>query len=430
MRILVTGAAGFIGRGIIEALLGEGHVVVACCRTPGDIRERPGLEPVALDLRDAVASQDWHARLDGVDAVVNAAGILREQRRGDFDHIHHTMPLALVEACRARGIRFVQVSALGDDADGDFIRSKHRFDETLLALDPQAWVIRPSVVVSTRGSYGGTSLLRALSALPGCLPVPGAGNQRIQPILLEDLAALVARCMRQPPTRARVLHAVGPEVMTIRDYLVAQRAWLRLPPARVIPMPTALVTIATAIGERFGRGPLGATIAGMLERGNIGPPGALTELEAATSFVPRPVSEAWAHDASFVQDRWHARLHLLRPFVRAVIVTVWIVSGIAGLLATPAQYGPILSAMSVPAAAHAALVIFTSVLDIALAVALLLASRRRPLVLVLMLVSVLAYTLGVGLLAPALWLDPLGGLLKNLAIAGLLLVALAIEDAR
>ena len=47
-----------------------------------------------------------------------------------------------------------------------------------------------------------------------------------------------------------------------------------------------------------------------------------------------------------------------------------------------------------------------------------------------MLVSVLAYTLILGSLASGLWMDPIGGLIKNLAVIGLLLVSLVIEDSR
>ena len=94
-----------------------------------------------------------------------------------------------------------------------------------------------------------------------------------------------------------------------------------------------------------------------------------------------PLREVLAR-SGFVQDRWHARLYLLRPLVRALLVVVWLVSGIAGLFATPAQYGAILDAMAVPASVQAPLVLATSVLDLVRR-ALLFAARRRPLVLVL-----------------------------------------------
>jgi hypothetical protein len=74
-------------------------------------------------------------------------------------------------------------------------------------------------------------------------------------------------------------------------------------------------------------------------------------------------------------------------------------------------------------------VLASSLLDLVLGFALLLRWRPRV-VLGLMLVSVMAYTVLPGAMAGDLWMDPLGGLIKNFGLIGLLLVCLVIEDDR
>lgn len=365
-----------------------------------------------------------------MDAVVNGAGILRAHKPGDFSAIHFEAPKALAEACANKGIeRFVQISALGEPQDGEFIESKHRFDEFLLRSIPNAIVIRPSVVVSVRGSYGGTSLLRALAALPFLLFLPGDGDQKMQPILLEDLAAITVNALTEtlPPNRLWI--AVGPEVLSYRDYLGLVRGWLGFPKPWTIRVPNRLIDALFALGDRLGQGPMTSVIWKLLKRGNVGSADAYEQLGAAAGYRPRSISEILRHSPSFVQDRWHARLYLLRPTLRWTFVAIWWLSGLSGLLAQPDQYRPILDGLGVAAAYQAGMVIATSVLDIALGVALAAGFKPR-LVGVLMFCSVCAYTLGLGIGVPTLWLDMFGGLLKNLALSPLLLVYLIIEDQR
>lgn len=170
--MLVTGARGFIAGFLIAALRAHGWRVVLGVRD-----RRLGPDERHCDFAGTNDAVDWDALLSGVDAVVNVAGILRQTARQGFDAIHHDGPLGLARACVARGIRdFVQISALGSPEDGAFIASKHRFDAALLLLPLRAVVLRPSIVYATGGSYGGTSLLRALAASPVAVPVPGHGR--------------------------------------------------------------------------------------------------------------------------------------------------------------------------------------------------------------------------------------------------------------
>ena len=229
--VLVLGGDGFIAGYLIAALRRRGWRVLRGVRMHGARTLRD--DERVCDFTTMTAPEHWRDALDGVDAVVNAAGILRETGRQTFDAIHVDGPLALARACVDAGVRrFVQISALGLPADGAFIASKHHFDETLAALPLSAVALRPSVVYSATGSYGGTSMLRALAALPFAHALPGDGRWPIQPIAAEDLGELVARAVDND---VRGIHEVGgPEIMSLRDYQNAWRAWLRIPGTRAI----------------------------------------------------------------------------------------------------------------------------------------------------------------------------------------------------
>ena len=117
MRILLVGASGFIGRHLARALLPR-HQVLWAARSPPSWSD-PALHHVPVDLSRDTAADVWLPRIEGVDAVVNAAGLLRESGSQRFEAIHVQAPIALFDACAMRGVRrVVQVSALGAD-DGD-----------------------------------------------------------------------------------------------------------------------------------------------------------------------------------------------------------------------------------------------------------------------------------------------------------------------
>ena len=419
--VLVVGAHGFLGGFIVAALRARGHRVIAGVRVPAGPDER------ACDLARMHAPSDWHAVLDGVDAVVNAAGILRESGPQRFDAIHVDGPLALARACVEAGIeRFVQISALGEPADGGFIASKHRFDEALLALPLQAVVLRPSVVYATAGSYGGTSLLRALAALPFAHWLPGDGRWPIQPVAAEDLGTLVAAALVGPGG----IHEVGgPEPIALRDYQAAWRRWLRIPGKRAIKVPQAFVAAQVRIADAFGRGPVGTTMWRMLRRGNTTTPDASAKLQSAFGFAPRALADVLAARPSQVQDRWHAQLYFLAPLLRAAVVLLWLLSGWSGLLTPAAAIEQLASGTWLGSVEPVTLARVAALIDLGLGIWLATAWKPRTAVL-LMAASVLAYTLAFGIALPSAWLDPLGGLAKNLVVLPALAILWVLVDRR
>lgn len=81
MRVMVTGATGFIGSAVCARLYAEGHAVVAIVRSENAPAIAAADRTVAVDLSAATRAQDWRPHLAGVDAVVNCAGVLQDSPR-------------------------------------------------------------------------------------------------------------------------------------------------------------------------------------------------------------------------------------------------------------------------------------------------------------------------------------------------------------
>lgn len=419
MRVLLTGAHGFIGSFVAAALRDAGHDVVACVRSP----RRDG--EIACDMaRDTVAAV-WLPRLAGIDVVVNCAGILREVGAQTFSAIHVDAPIALFTACaQARVRKVVQISALGEDEDGEFIASKHRADAALAQLDVDWTVLRPGLVYSASGSYGGTSLLRALAGLPGVFFLPQRGEQAMRPVAAEDLGLAVVAALVTAAASREVIEFVGPQTLRFVDYLRAWRAWFGLPAAFELHTPLAFVDTTVAAGEWLTRGPICRVIWNLLRRGRIGAADANERIAALLGVTPRSLDTALRERSCREEDRRAAKLYTLLPALRAAFALLWIASGIVGLTVPATQIAATVPAWS-PSLATA-LAQCTGVADIVLGGLLLIGVQTR-LVERLMLAMLLAYTFGIGVFAPQHWLDPFGGLLKNIVLIVALVLLLALE---
>ncbi|MDB5360229.1 MAG: hypothetical protein JWO51_1526 [Rhodospirillales bacterium] len=428
MHVLLTGANGFIGRYIMGALLAAGHHVVPAVRRPAEI---DGLLPapaaIRVDMNRDVVPEDWLGRLVGIDAVINCAGVLQGRPGQSIGAIHEAAPKALFEACRRAGVRrVIQISAVSAEpaADTAYAATKHAADSFLATLDLDWVILRPSLVYAA-GAFGGTALFRALASLPGIVPLIGQGNQLFQPIHIDDLTATILLLLRDGLSNRVVIDPVGPERVSLRDVLVDLRAWLGLSPGRLVAIPRALIAPVARLGDLFG-GPISTTALKQLDFGNVGSPEAFT---AATGIQPRHWRDALlAHPAQW-QDRWHARLYFVRPMLRASLILTWLGSGIVGLWQPPAKLIPLLQQLGLAGPVGQSLALGFSIVDLAIALALLL--RWRPgVAMMVQLCTVLGYTLGLGLLAPGLWTDPFGPLLKNLPILAAILALGALESDR
>ncbi|WP_439815989.1 SDR family oxidoreductase [Zavarzinia sp. CC-PAN008] len=426
MHILVLGAGGFIGRHVVADLLAHGHQVTAVVRRADGLAGIwPGVRLLPLDLARAIAAADWTPHLGGIDAIVNAAGLLRGPA---MPAIHVAMPRALYAAARTVGIaRVVLLSAISARADvaTAYARTKLEGEAELRQSGLDWTILRPSLVYGD-GSYGGTSLLRGLAALPVAVPVPGRGDFPFTPIHVADLARCVRLALTAPHLVRCTLEPVGPETMSLRDLLGRYRAWLGFGDLRILPLPLAVLRAIGAVGERLGAGPVASTTLEQMRAGNAGNPTAFAQ---AIGFTPRALDQALRDRPAQVQDRWHARLFFLAPALKAVLVLMWLASAWLGLTQGQAATVELVTALGLPLGLVAPLQLGSSALDIVIA-GLLLLDRTGRWSTPAQVIVVVGYTAVIGWALPGLWLDPLGALMKNLPILVAILVHGAIADRR
>ncbi len=224
MKILLTGATGFIGSHIEKALQLKRYQLIPISRSHG------------YDANKMLQAESWLPVLDGVDCVINAMGIIRETGRQSFERIHTQAAVALFAACEQLSLqRVIQISALGADeqASTPFLTSKKQADDYLRNRDCDWFVLRPSLVYGDGGVS--SAMLRKLAALP-LIPVIGKGEQMLQPVAINDLVDTVMQCIDSHDTR-QTLDVVGPVPISYLDWLQLMRQQLGKSPAPTLKLP-------------------------------------------------------------------------------------------------------------------------------------------------------------------------------------------------
>jgi NADH dehydrogenase len=139
MKILLTGATGFVGHHLLPVLSAGGHDCLAYTRYKPGCRGLRVLPRVTVEQADVFDDERLRAGLQGADAVINMVGILNEKgRKGrGFHHAHVELVEKLIAAARDTGVRrFVQVSALGaGEGRSHYQVSKGEAEERIRSAD-------------------------------------------------------------------------------------------------------------------------------------------------------------------------------------------------------------------------------------------------------------------------------------------------------
>ncbi|MFC0252290.1 SDR family oxidoreductase [Massilia consociata] len=428
MRILLTGASGFIGQHLLQALLAEGHHVVCAVRKARTSND-PRLSYIHADFANDTEQSVWLARLSGIDVVINTVGIFRESGSQTFERLHTQAPRALFAACaESHEVQMVvQLSALGADRDADtrYHLSKKAADDFLASLPVRAYIVQPSLVYGSEGASA--RAFRTLASMPLTVRF-GSAPQLVQPIHVDDLVAAIVGLLKHRlplmPGEGTALRVplVGPQAMPFTDYLQALRTAMGMGRQRVLPLPGLLARMAAKAGRLLPGGLLDEDALRMLDRGNAADVAMTTQL---IGHPPRPVSDFIGQPGA---ERTRAKLGWLLPVLRYSIAAVWIITAIVsyGLYPVQASY-ELLARTGIPESLQPLMLYGAATFDLVLGLGILLLARRRWLWLA-QLGLIGFYTVVIAIKLPEFLLHPYGPLTKNLPMLAAIWLLYELEE--
>jgi nucleoside-diphosphate-sugar epimerase len=269
MRVLVTGATGFLGSHIAEQLARDGHSVRVLVRQTSDRSFLRGIE-VEEALGDVTQPETLPAAVESVDAIVHAAGLNKARSAAEFDEVNAQGTANLLAALSSTGgtSRFVYVSSLaahGPSEDGRprppsspatpitaYGRSKLRAEEKVRVWagdDRSAVIIRPPVIYGPRDRQ----LLPFFSLARWRLaPLLSGGRNSISCVYVEDAARAAALAASSNGAQSATYAVDDGSVYTWRDLLGAVETAIGKRALRV-HSPAWAYAAAASISETYGR---------------------------------------------------------------------------------------------------------------------------------------------------------------------------------
>lgn len=231
--VLVTGASGFIGSHLCQALEDAGHDVRAMTRRP-DSYSGAG-KAVAGDVFDAASLT---AALAGVEA---AYYLVHSLGSPDFAAKDATAARAFNQAAAAAGVeRIIYLGGLGNDSENlsAHLRSRREVESLLGEGGVPVTVLRAAVVIG----HGGISweITRQLVGHLPAMVAPRWVVTKTQPIALADVIRYLVGVLEPPQARGRIFEVGGPDVLNYAEMLqrVARIMYDRPLPILILPLLT------------------------------------------------------------------------------------------------------------------------------------------------------------------------------------------------
>jgi len=283
VKVLVTGASGFVGSTLCAHLITKGHAVRGAVRSTSD-KPLPGVDVRVVS--DLSADTDWSEALAGINAVVHCAARVHIMNEASVD------PLTAFREANVKGTaclvkqavdsavrRFVYISSVkvnGEVTDGNPFRaddtpapedpygiSKWEAEQALRSIadktDLEVVIIRPPLIY---GPGVSANFLRLMQGIMLGVPLPlGAISNSRSMVALENLVDLIETCLDHPEAVDQTFLVSDGEDLSIKSLL--QRTAVALgKPARLIPVP---VSVLWVISRLFGRADFAQRVCGSLQ---------------------------------------------------------------------------------------------------------------------------------------------------------------------
>ncbi|HEX8827772.1 MAG TPA: complex I NDUFA9 subunit family protein, partial [Xanthobacteraceae bacterium] len=269
--VTVFGGSGFLGRHVVRALANRGYRIRVAVRRPeltGYLRPMGRVGQIHAVQANVRFAPSIAAALRDADVAINLVGILFERGRQRFDAVQSKGAEAVAVAAQSVGARLVHVSALGADlgSPSHYARSKAEGERRVLAAEPAAAIMRPSIVFGPEDDF--FNRFGALARIAPALPLPGGGHTRFQPVFAGDVAEAIARAVDGNAKSGTIYELGGPAVRTLRElmeFILATTERERL----LVPVPFAALKLQAAFAQFLPKPPITPDQVELLKRDNV-----------------------------------------------------------------------------------------------------------------------------------------------------------------
>lgn len=223
--VCILGGTGFLGHSLAAKLVAGGYRVVVISRHKERHRDLLVLPTVKIIQANVFSPNVLRNVFDDCDAVINLVGILNERGHNGkgFHRVHVELSELVVNACKLTGIKhLLHMSALSASENGKshYLRTKGKAENLVHKVasnDLAVTSFRPSVMFGPGDSFINKFAL-LLKLAPGIFPL-ACSTFRSQPIYVEDVAAIMIKCLGNPKAFGRRYNLCGPKSYQLKEIL-------------------------------------------------------------------------------------------------------------------------------------------------------------------------------------------------------------------
>jgi uncharacterized protein YbjT (DUF2867 family) len=240
VRILLTGATGYLGGRLAPRLIEQGHQIRCVTRDPSRLRDVPWAPDVEVVRGDALDAGSMRRALTGIDCAYYLVHSI--DTGDDFGDTDRRAANTFAEAARARGVRrlvylggLVPADARASGTLSAHLASRDEVGRILGSVGVPTAVLRAAVIIGSGGAS--FEMLRYLTERLPVMVTPRWVHTRIQPIAVQDVLRYLAGCATLPESVSRGFDVGGPDVLTYAQMMQRFAAVAGLPRRRIISLP-------------------------------------------------------------------------------------------------------------------------------------------------------------------------------------------------